>query len=45
MFNKETLGHMKKGAHLINNARGAIADKDAVNDAINSGQLGGETCC
>lgn len=32
---------MKKGAILVNNARGAIADRDAVKEACESGQLGG----
>ena len=41
MFNKETIGKMKRGAYLINNARGAIVDQDAVVEALKSGQLGG----
>lgn len=41
MFNKEVLGKMKKGAMLVNNARGAIVDVDAVKEACESGQLGG----
>ncbi len=32
---------MKKGAYIVNNARGAIADVDAVKEAVESGQLGG----
>ena len=32
---------MKHGAYLVNNARGAIVDQDAVVDALKSGQLGG----
>lgn len=40
-FNKERLSKMKKGAILVNNARGAIADRDAVKEACESGQLGG----
>lgn len=41
MFNTERLNKMKKGAYLINNARGAIADMMAVKEACESGQLGG----
>jgi hypothetical protein len=41
MFNKETIRKMKKGAFLVNNARGAIVDVDAVKEACESGQLGG----
>lgn len=32
MFNREVLNKMKKGAMLVNNARGAIVDVDAVKD-------------
>lgn len=41
LFNKETIGKMKHGAYLVNNARGAIVDQDAIVDALKSGQLGG----
>ncbi|KAK9814529.1 hypothetical protein WJX72_007417 [[Myrmecia] bisecta] len=41
MFNKERLSKMKKGAHLVNNARASIVDTDAIVDALKSGQLGG----
>ena len=41
MFNKETIGKMKKGAYLINTARGGICDRDAVKEALESGQLSG----
>jgi formate dehydrogenase len=41
MFNKETIGKMKKGAYLINNARGAICERQAVVDACESGHLSG----
>jgi formate dehydrogenase len=41
LFNKERIGKMKKGAYLVNNARGAIADTMAVKEACESGQLGG----
>ena len=41
MFSDDVIGKMKKGAILINTARGAIADTDAVARALESGQLGG----
>jgi formate dehydrogenase len=41
LFNKERIAKMKKGAYLVNNARGAIADTMAVKEACESGQLGG----
>ena len=42
MFDKDTIGKMKKGAFLVNNARGAIVDREAVVEACKSGQLGGD---
>ena len=46
MFNKETIGKMKKGSWLVNNARGAICDPPAVVQALKSGHLRGlpHTC-
>ena len=41
LFNKEAISKMKKGAYLINNARGAIVERQAIVDACNSGQLAG----
>ncbi|HEY4007232.1 MAG TPA: NAD-dependent formate dehydrogenase [Pseudonocardia sp.] len=41
MFNDELLGTMKRGAYLINTARGLIADRDAIVRALESGQLAG----
>ena len=41
MFNKDVIGKMKRGAYLVNNARGAICDTDAIVEALKSGQLGG----
>jgi len=41
LVNTELLKHFKKGAWLVNTARGAICDKDAVAAALKSGQLSG----
>jgi len=41
LVNAELLKHFKKGAWLVNTARGAICDKDAVAAALKSGQLRG----
>nr|AFO55209.1 NAD-dependent formate dehydrogenase [Moniliophthora perniciosa] len=41
LVNAELLKHFKKGAWLVNTARGAICDKDAVAEAVRSGQLSG----
>lgn len=41
LFNDALLGKMKRGAYLINTARGNICDRDAVVRALKSGQLGG----
>ncbi|MCO5602287.1 hypothetical protein L7F22_056416 [Adiantum nelumboides] len=41
MMNKELLLKMKKGAILVNNARGAIMDRDAIVEAVKSGHLAG----
>src|SRR5882724_5487820 len=41
MFNDVLLGKMKRGAYLINTARGKICDRDAIVRALESGQLGG----
>jgi formate dehydrogenase len=42
MFNnKELIGEMKRGAYLVNTARGKICDRDAIARALESGQLGG----
>lgn len=39
LVNDEFLGKMKKGASLINTARGAVIDESAVANALNSGKL------
>jgi formate dehydrogenase len=41
MFNDELIGRMKRGAYLVNTARGKICDRDAVARALESGQLAG----
>lgn len=41
MFNDEMFARMKKGAYLINTARGALCDRDAVARALASGQIAG----
>eukprot|EP01018_Ginkgo_biloba_P024185 Gb_15371 [translate_table: standard] len=41
MFNKEKISKMKKGVLIVNNARGAIMDAQAVADACSSGHIGG----
>ena len=41
LFDDHLIGKMKRGATLINTARGKICDKDAVARALESGQLSG----
>ncbi|KAG1745473.1 uncharacterized protein EDB91DRAFT_1345753 [Suillus paluster] len=41
LVNADLLKHFKKGAWLVNTARGAICDKDAVAAALASGHLNG----
>ncbi|KZT21080.1 NAD-dependent formate dehydrogenase [Neolentinus lepideus HHB14362 ss-1] len=41
LVNADLLKHFKKGAWLVNTARGAICDKDAIAAAVKSGQLNG----
>jgi D-lactate dehydrogenase len=40
LFNKENLSLMKKGAMLINTARGGVLDTNAALDLLKSGHLG-----
>nr|XP_018267095.1 formate dehydrogenase [Kwoniella dejecticola CBS 10117]OBR89253.1 formate dehydrogenase [Kwoniella dejecticola CBS 10117] len=41
LFNDELISKMKKGAWLVNTARGAICDRNAVKKALESGHLNG----
>ena len=41
LFNRELLGKMKKGAYLVNTARGRIVERDALVEAMESGHLAG----
>jgi formate dehydrogenase len=41
LFDDELISKMKRGAYLVNTARGKICDRDAVAGALESGQLGG----
>ncbi len=41
LFNDALIAQMKRGAYLVNTARGKICDRDAVARALQSGQLAG----
>jgi formate dehydrogenase len=41
LFDEKLIGSMKRGAYLVNTARGKICDRDAVARALESGQLAG----
>ena len=41
LFDDEMIGKMKKGAYIVNTARGKICDRDAIARALESGQLSG----
>src|ERR1700678_2821335 len=41
LFDAELIAKMKRGAYLVNTARGKICDRDAVARACESGQLAG----
>ena len=41
LFNDALIGKMKRGAYLVNTARGKICDRDAIAKALESGQLAG----
>lgn len=41
LFNEQLLSTMKRGTYLINTARGKICERDAIVNALKSGQLAG----
>ena len=41
LFDDELIGTMRRGSYIVNTARGAIMDRDAVVRALDSGQLAG----
>lgn len=41
LFNDDLISKMKRGAYLVNTARGKICDRDAIVRALKSGQLAG----
>lgn len=41
MINEESLKWFKRGAYLVNTARGKLADRDAIVAALENGQLAG----
>jgi formate dehydrogenase len=40
-FNDQLISKMKRGAYIVNTARGKICDRDAIARALESGQLAG----
>ncbi|MEM7169409.1 MAG: NAD-dependent formate dehydrogenase [Pseudomonadota bacterium] len=41
LFNRELISKMKRGSYLVNTARGKICQRQAIVDALESGQLAG----
>jgi len=41
LFDEKMISHMKRGAYIVNTARGKICDRNAIARALESGQLAG----
>ncbi len=41
LFDEKMISHMKRGAYIVNTARGKICDRNAIAGALESGQLAG----
>ena len=41
MFDRALIASMRRGAYIVNTARAEIVDRDAIVDALESGQLAG----
>ncbi|MBR61136.1 MAG: formate dehydrogenase [Dehalococcoidia bacterium] len=41
LFNEKLISKMRRGSYIVNTARGKICDKDAITQALESGQLAG----
>eukprot|EP01006_Ploeotia_vitrea_P047386 TRINITY_DN67122_c9_g3_i1.p1 TRINITY_DN67122_c9_g3~~TRINITY_DN67122_c9_g3_i1.p1 ORF type:complete len:442 (-),score=72.43 TRINITY_DN67122_c9_g3_i1:209-1414(-) len=41
LFNADMISKMKRGSYIVNTARGKICDRNAIADALKSGQLAG----
>jgi erythronate-4-phosphate dehydrogenase len=44
MVNRDLLGRLKPGAWLLNTSRGAVAETDALAEAVDAGRLGAVVC-
>ena len=41
LFNESLINKMKRGAYIVNTARGKICDRNAIAHALETGQLAG----